>query len=149
KLHCSLHGETPVLHPWNVDLRSGDSRQRGGRTPVTVGNQNFTVDVKALATSGEVTERSRVPTFVRTRTTEPLVRPPLFLKPSEAEGGSWRVVESVDLGGRLPIDGIADIAALGEALHSIIGYDDPDRDRDKRLADASFRRGPPFRRAAM
>ncbi len=61
----------------------------------------------------------------------------MFLKPSEAEGGSWRVVERVDLGGRLPIDGIADIAALGEALHSIIGYDDPNRDRDMRLADAS------------
>ncbi len=102
-----------------------------------VGNQNFTVDVKALATSGEVTERSRVPTFVRTRTLELQVRPPLFLKPSEAEGGSWKIVERADLGGRLPIDGIADIAALGEALHSIIGYDDPDRDRDKRLADAS------------
>nr|WP_278376198.1 UvrD-helicase domain-containing protein [Brucella anthropi] len=102
-----------------------------------VGNQSFTVDVKALATSGELTERGRLPTYVRARTTEPQVRPPLFLKPSEAEGGSWKVVERVDLGGRLPIDGIADIAALGEALHSIIGYDDPDRDRGQRLADAS------------
>jgi ATP-dependent exoDNAse (exonuclease V) beta subunit len=102
-----------------------------------VGNQNFTVDMRALSASGEAVQHGASQTFVRVRATEPAARPPLFLKPSEAEGGSWKVVERVDLGGRLPIDGVADIAALGEALHSIIGYDDPDRDRDKRLADAS------------
>ncbi|PDT01415.1 DNA helicase UvrD [Rhizobium chutanense] len=102
-----------------------------------VGCQNFTVDMRALSASGEATERAALQTFVRARVTEPAARLPLFLRPSDADGGNWRVVEKVDLGGRLPIDGIADIAALGEALHSIIGYDDPDRDRDQRLADAT------------
>jgi ATP-dependent exoDNAse (exonuclease V) beta subunit len=102
-----------------------------------IGNENFTVDVRVLATSAVATERDTPHTFVRARTTEPPVSLPLFLKPSEADGGSWKVVERIDLGARLPIDGIADIAALGEALHSIIGYDDSGRDRSQRLADAA------------
>ncbi|BCH67897.1 MULTISPECIES: PD-(D/E)XK nuclease family protein [Rhizobium/Agrobacterium group] len=102
-----------------------------------IGSQNFTVDVRALSTSGGAADRVTPRTFVRARMIERPVRPPLFLKPSDAEGGSWRVVERVELGGRLPIDGIADITALGEALHSVIGYDDPDRDRNQRLADAT------------
>lgn len=102
-----------------------------------IGNENFTVDLRALSARDEATKRATLNTFVRTRTTDPAVLPPLFLKPSEAEGGSWRVVERVELGGRLRIDGISDIATLGEALHSVIGYDDPSRDRSQRLADAT------------
>jgi ATP-dependent exoDNAse (exonuclease V) beta subunit len=102
-----------------------------------VGDQHFTIDVRALVASEVAMARDTLHSYVRGRTTEAPVGRPLFLKPSDAEGGSWKVVEKVDLGGRLAIDGIADITALGEALHSIIGYDDADRDRGQRLADAT------------
>jgi ATP-dependent exoDNAse (exonuclease V) beta subunit len=60
----------------------------------------------------------------------------LFVRPSSAEGGSWIVSERTALGARLPIDGVTDFAVLGEALHAILAYDDPQRSSAIRLADA-------------
>ncbi|KRD72080.1 UvrD-helicase domain-containing protein [Ensifer sp. Root278] len=102
---------------------------------LTVGGRTFVAYVRPLAADGAPEERYAQPSFVRPRSA-PAERPPLYLRPSDAEGGDWRVVERVNLGGRLPIDGVADMAALGEALHAIIAYDDSTRDRAQRLADA-------------
>ncbi|MBB3355569.1 ATP-dependent exoDNAse (exonuclease V) beta subunit [Rhizobium sp. BK049] len=102
---------------------------------LTVGDRTFVADVRPLAANGAAEERCPQPPFVRPRSV-PVERPPLYLRPSQAEGGDWRVVERVNLGGRLPIDGVADMAALGEALHAIIAYDDVSRDMEQRLADA-------------
>ena len=43
-LQCSLHGETPFVHPWQADHRSGKMGQRGGRTPVTKQANAFSFD---------------------------------------------------------------------------------------------------------
>lgn len=102
---------------------------------LSVGDQTFVADVRPLAANDAPEERYPQPSFVRPRSA-PVERPPLYLRPSQAEGGDWRVVERVNLGGRLPIDGVADMAALGEALHAIIAYDDGRRDTAQRLADA-------------
>lgn len=102
---------------------------------LTVGDQTFVADVRPLAANEAAEERCPQPPFIRPRSV-PVERPPLYLRPSQAEGGDWRVVERVRLGGRLPIDGVADMAALGEALHAIIAYDDGSRDPTQRLADA-------------
>ncbi len=102
---------------------------------LTVGGRTFVAHVRSLAADDASEERYAQPSFVRPRSA-PGERPPLYLRPSDAEGGDWRVVERVNLGGRLPIDGVADMAALGEALHAIIAYDDVSRDTGQRLADA-------------
>lgn len=102
---------------------------------LSVGDQTFVADVRPLAANDAPEERYPQRSFVRPRSA-PAERPPLYLRPSQAEGGDWRVVERVNLGGRLPIDGVADMAALGEALHAIIAYDDVSRDMEQRLADA-------------
>ncbi|PJR10687.1 UvrD-helicase domain-containing protein [Sinorhizobium meliloti] len=102
---------------------------------LSVGDQTFVADVRPLAANDAPEERYPQPSFVRPRSA-PMERPPLYLRPSQAEGGDWRVVERVNLGGRLPIDGVADMAALGEALHAIIAYDDGGRDAAQRLTDA-------------
>ncbi|MBP1884985.1 3'-5' exonuclease [Sinorhizobium mexicanum] len=103
--------------------------------PLGVGDQTFVADVRPLAAKEAPEERYPQPSFVRPRSA-PVERPPLYLRPSQAEGGNWRVVERVSLGGRLPIDGVADMAAVGEALHAIIAYDDVNRDPAQRLEDA-------------
>ena len=36
KLRRRLYGETPVLHPWKADHRSGGDERHGTETPVTV-----------------------------------------------------------------------------------------------------------------
>src|SRR3546814_4687183 len=64
------------------------------------------------------------------------VAKPLFLRPSAADGDGWKIAERIVLGGRLPIDGVADMAALGEALHAVLAYDHPERPIETRLADA-------------
>jgi len=102
---------------------------------LTVGDRTFVAHVRPLAADEAPAERYAQPSFVRPRSA-PAERSPLYLRPSEAQGGDWRVVERVNLGGRLPIDGVADMAALGEALHAIIAYDDFRRDAAQRLADA-------------
>ncbi|MEY9584284.1 UvrD-helicase domain-containing protein [Sinorhizobium fredii] len=102
---------------------------------LTVGDRSFAAHVRLLGADEAPEERYPQPSFVRPRSA-PVERPPLYLRPSQAEGGNWRVVERVSLGGRLPIDGVADMATLGEALHAIIAYDDVNRDPAQRLADA-------------
>lgn len=102
---------------------------------LTVGDRSFVAHVRLLGADETAEERYPQPSFVRPRSA-PVERSPLYLRPSQAEGGDWRVVERVSLGGRLPIDGVADMAALGEGLHAIIAYDDVNRDPARRLADA-------------
>ncbi|RVM06132.1 DNA helicase UvrD [Sinorhizobium meliloti] len=104
---------------------------------IALGSRTFTADAKALAAADEAIERPAPQTYIRERSTNDVVHPPLFLRPSDAQGGTWRVIERIDLGGRLQIDGVADMASLGEALHSVIGYDDLTRDTGQRLADAT------------
>ncbi|WOS65837.1 UvrD-helicase domain-containing protein [Sinorhizobium fredii] len=106
-----------------------------GDNLLMVGDRTFVAHVRPLAVSEAPEERYPQPPFVHSRSA-PVERRPLYLRPSQAEGGDWRVVERVSLGGRLPIDGVADMAALGEALHAIIAYDDVSRHTAQRLADA-------------
>ncbi|MGO4411181.1 PD-(D/E)XK nuclease family protein, partial [Brevundimonas sp. M-11_2] len=102
---------------------------------ITVGGETFIADVRVLAADDGATPRYPQPPHVTARAAATPVAP-LFVKPSSATGDGWRVTERVDLGARLRIDGASDMAALGEALHAILAYDDPMRSPDQRLADA-------------
>lgn len=103
---------------------------------LTVGGETFVADVRVLAADAEPEQRYPQPAYVTARQ-PPEPKPALYLRPSGATGQGWRVVERATLGGRLPIEGGADMKALGEALHAILAYDDPKRDRARRQADAA------------
>ena len=105
---------------------------------LSVGGETFLADVRLLASDASPSERFPCPTYTSTLRASILAResPPLFLKPSSATGDGWVVAERVILGSRLPIDGVSDMAALGEALHAILAYDDPERASKTRIADA-------------
>jgi len=104
---------------------------------IGVGSETFLADVRLLAADASPEERYPDPTFVRSKVGDtPLPRKPLFIRPSAAEGSDWFVSERTTLGDRLPIDGIADFATLGEALHAILAYDDPARPTETRITDA-------------
>lgn len=103
---------------------------------LTIGGETFVADVRVLAADAEPEKRYPQPAYVTVRQA-PVPKPTLFLRPSGAAGDGWRVVDRATLGGRLPIDGVADMAALGEALHAILAYDDPKRDAAQRQADAA------------
>lgn len=107
-----------------------------GDNLIHAGETSFTADVRLLE-ADDSAERYPNPTYVRPP--PPIAsapRPPLHLRPSGAQGNGWIVAERIDLGGRLPIDGVADMAALGEALHAILAYDDPARPHATRVVDA-------------
>lgn len=103
---------------------------------IAVGGSTFPADVRLLAANASSSERHPRPTFVRSPTTVSNIAAPLFLRPSATTGVGWVVADRIGLGGRLPIDGVTDMAALGEALHAILAYDDPKRPSAARLADA-------------
>jgi ATP-dependent helicase/nuclease subunit A len=104
---------------------------------VWAGSESFAADVRILQADDSPPERYPNPAYVTAASGGPQSSAvPLFLRPSAAVGEGWAVAERISLGTRLPIDGVADMAALGEALHVILGYDDPTRDRGTRLADA-------------
>jgi ATP-dependent exoDNAse (exonuclease V) beta subunit len=102
---------------------------------ITVGGRTFVEDVRVLSAGEDAKPRYPLAPHVNARITSAPISP-LFLKPSSASGDGWRVAERVDLGPRLGIDGANDMAALGEALHAILAYDDVARRQDQRLADA-------------
>lgn len=102
---------------------------------ITVGGQTFVADVRVLASEDEAVARYPQPPHVTVRVAAASVAP-LYLRPSGAAEEGWRVAERVNLGPRLKIDGATDMAALGEALHAVLAYDDPARVADQRLADA-------------
>lgn len=103
---------------------------------IDVGAYTFAADVRPLAASNADDERFPVPTFIRPTANDSAVVLPLFLRPNAAAGGVWSVVERIDLGSRLPVDGVSNMTTLGEALHAILAYDDPAREPAIRLADA-------------
>lgn len=103
---------------------------------IVVDEDTFPAEVRRLAADESLAERSPNRTFVRSLEPIPDAAAPLFLRPSGAVGDGWVVAERIILGSRLPIDGVADIGTLGEALHAILAYDDPDRPYQQRLADA-------------
>jgi ATP-dependent exoDNAse (exonuclease V) beta subunit len=64
-------------------------------------------------------------------------RPPLFVRPSEAEArGAYRVANVVDLGPRVPITGSPDMITLGEAVHAIFATDRPGQSAAERVSRA-------------
>lgn len=66
-----------------------------------------------------------------------VARAPLFRQPShEADDVSYRVVERVEIGPRLPLAGSPNMAQLGEAVHAIFAADDRAAERPARLARA-------------
>lgn len=103
---------------------------------IGVGDATFLADVRVLAADEGASPRYPQAPHVTARVAAAPHASPLFVKPSGATGGGWRVAERVNLGPRLGIDGVTDMAALGEALHAILAYDDPTRDGARRLADA-------------
>lgn len=103
---------------------------------IDVGAYTFAADIRPLAASNADDERFPVPTFIRPRANDSAAAAPLYLRPSASTGDAWSVAERIDLGGRLPIDGVSNMATLGEALHAILAYDDPAREPAIRLADA-------------
>jgi ATP-dependent exoDNAse (exonuclease V) beta subunit len=61
--------------------------------------------------------------------------PPLALTPSdEAESDDAKIVEEIDLGGRLPFAGSADMVRVGEAIHRFLAADDPEWEEARRIA---------------
>lgn len=103
---------------------------------ISVGDQTFIADVRVLSADDSAAPRYPQASHVTTRAAAATQPAPLFIRPSAANGGAWRVAERIHLGPRLGIDGVTDMAALGEALHAILAYDDPARDRAQRLGDA-------------
>ncbi len=103
---------------------------------ITVGDQSFVADVRVLAADEEPAIRYPQAPHVSARAVTATPAVPLFIRPSTATGDGWRVTERVDLGPRLGIDGASDMAALGEALHAILAYDDPKRETAQRISDA-------------
>ena len=103
---------------------------------ITVGAATFVADVRVLAAEESSAPRYPQAPHVTARVAAATPASPLFVRPSEGTGDGWRVTERVDLGPRLGIDGVTDMAALGEALHAILAYDDPKREAGRRLADA-------------
>jgi ATP-dependent helicase/nuclease subunit A len=104
---------------------------------IRVGAETFVADVRPLVANEAVTSRVIQRTHVRAPTADMSAPRPLHLRPSEAQDEvKWAIVESINLGGRLRIDGVTDIASLGEAVHAILAYDDPVRSVEIRRADA-------------
>jgi ATP-dependent helicase/nuclease subunit A len=108
-----------------------------GDNLICVGSETFIADVRPLAANEDETPRAIQRTHVRSPTAEVSAPRPLHLRPSEARSeAEWTIVESITLGSRLRIDGVADMATLGEAVHAILAYDDPVRSTEIRRADA-------------
>jgi hypothetical protein len=104
---------------------------------IRVADESFVADVRRLSNDEEKTARPIQPAYASPPTSASAARAPLYLRPSEALGSSgWEIVERISLGGRLRIDGVSDMTALGDALHAILAYDDPSRPQSTRLADA-------------
>lgn len=131
----------PKTHSW-LRVLDADDGQAHFTPPVaddnriSVGDQTFVADVRVLSADDSGAPRYPQAPHVTARTAAATPSAPLFVRPSVASGGDWRVAERINLGPRLGIDGVTDMAALGEALHAILAYDDPARDTTQRLADA-------------
>lgn len=122
-----------------LDAPDGDAHLRPpvqDDNRIAVGATTFPAELRLLSSDDASDERHPTPTFVPAPRAAPATASPLYLRPSAAVGEGWVIAERIVLGGRLPIDGVADIAALGEALHAILAYDDPARAMHTRLADA-------------
>ncbi|WP_300974501.1 exodeoxyribonuclease V subunit beta [Sphingomonas sp. LHG3406-1] len=97
---------------------------QGCEGSITAGKQKFTAAIAVLSAAETAVARTISPAFVRGNR-ETLERPPLHRRPSGAASGlSYQVVERIQLGGRLPLVGEADMRLLGEAVHAIIASDD-------------------------
>jgi ATP-dependent exoDNAse (exonuclease V) beta subunit len=104
---------------------------------IRAGDESFVADVRHLSNDEEETARPIQPAYASPLPATSATRAPLYLRPSEVQGSSgWEIVERISLGGRLRIDAVSDMAALGDALHAILAYDDPSRPQGTRLADA-------------
>ena len=108
-----------------------------GDNMIHVGDETFVADVQPLAAGDDTVNRAIQQTYVRPAAQERPVAAPLHLQPSAAQGAAeWLIAETIDLGPRLRLDGVNDIASLGEAVHAILAYDNPGREPAVREADA-------------
>jgi ATP-dependent exoDNAse (exonuclease V) beta subunit len=108
-----------------------------GDNLIRVDGETFAADVRALTAGGEETPREIEQTHVRPPVPDWPAAKPLYLRPSAAHSETeWRIIETLDLGPRLRLDGVSDMASLGEAVHAILAYDDPARPTAVREADA-------------
>lgn len=108
-----------------------------GDNLIHVGDEIFVADVRPLTVGDAAPARTVQQTYVRTTAPDLPAAMPLYLRPSAAQGATaWRIVETLDLGPRLRLDGINDMVSLGEAVHAILAYDDPSRPTEVRKDDA-------------
>lgn len=108
-----------------------------GDNLIQAGAETFVADVRPLTAGDDGALRAIQQTYVRPATPEQAAATALHLRPSAAQGDAgWRIVETLDLGPRLQLDGVSDMASLGEAVHAILAYDDPSRAPAVREADA-------------
>ncbi len=100
--------------PLDLPVAGNDIRADGAPLAVQVEN----------VVAGEQTE-PEVPGFFRSRVPdgEPPSFPPRRIVPSAATGGSVPSWRAVSIGERLPLTGVADMEALGEALHGFFAAD--------------------------
>lgn len=111
----------------HVDL----PRDREGA--IKAGEERFAAAVAVLSADETTACREISPAFGSSKR-EVRKRPPLHRRPSDAvDSLSYEVVERIELGGRLPLAGEADMRLLGEAVHAIIAADDLLASLDDRL----------------
>jgi ATP-dependent helicase/nuclease subunit A len=108
-----------------------------GDNLIHVGEETFVADVRPLSGGEDAAPRPVQQTHVRPAAPTAPAAMPLYLRPSAAHGAAgWRIIENIDLGPRLRLDGVSNMSSLGEAIHAILAYDDPDRPAAVREADA-------------
>ncbi len=105
--------------------------------PLVVGGREFECRLMQNPAAGDRAAVTTVPSFV-SEVRSSVARRPLRLRPSSfVDGRTWQVAERIVLGPRLRLMGNPDMAALGEALHSILAVDDGVLDSGARLIMAS------------
>ncbi|WP_236760192.1 transposase domain-containing protein, partial [Agrobacterium radiobacter] len=90
KLQCTLHGETPVLHPWNVDHRSGGSEQCGDRTSVTIKRRDV---FERFLTDGRVELDSNI--VERAIRPQAITRKNSLFAGSDGGGKTWATIATL------------------------------------------------------
>lgn len=109
----------------------------GAENAIGVGADTFSARVSVMAIDDAGTPSLPRPAHVRVA--KPLSsRPPLHRRPSaEISTGGYSVIQTIDLGARLPITGKPDMRLVGEAVHAIYATDDPESDIAWRLECAN------------
>jgi ATP-dependent exoDNAse (exonuclease V) beta subunit len=127
---------------WLDELRSADGAPAialaaAGASSMRVGGNEHAVRAVDLA-GAENQPLATVPPAYSRPVVAKRAFPPLAIRPSDEAGvEDARIVETFDLGARLPLVGQPDMTLVGEALHRFLAADDPAWSDDKRIALAA------------